>query len=228
LDLRQINYMYNIIHRLFQHLFIIAILHLHIVSKGKVIVIEGVDKAGKRTQSRLLLDALKVLGKICVIIDLPDYTTPIGGEIRAFLDGKRDYPNELKHMLLSANRWEKKREIESMINNGTIVILNRYYQSNLVYGISNGLSVNWLLNLDKGLPKEDLVILLEVSPNISLERAIPEHRDAFEMNQTLLLEVHKNYRKLARKFKWRVVNGEESKEQVHRDIMNIIKKTLKV
>ena len=219
---------YNDIQKIFQHLFIVAYLQLYIVSKGKVIVIEGLDKAGKRTQSRLLLDALKVLGKICVIIDLPDYTTPIGVEIRAFLDGKRDYPNELKHMLLSANRWEKKREIESMINNGTIVILNRYYQSNLVYGISNGLSFSWLLNLDKGLPKEDLVILLEVNPSISLQRAIPEHRDAFEMNQTLLLEVHKNYRKLARKFKWRVVNGEKSKEQVHRDIMNIIKKTLKV
>jgi dTMP kinase len=197
------------------------------VSKGKVIVIEGTDKAGKRTQSRLLLDALKLLGKICVVIDFPDYTTPIGMEIRAFLDGKRDYPNELKHLLLSANRWEKKREIQSMIENGTIVILNRYYQSNLVYGISNGLSINWLLNLDKGLPKEDLVILLEVNPNTSFQRAIPEHRDAFEINQMLLSKVHENYRKLARKFKWKIVNGEKSKDQVHRDIMNIIKKTLK-
>src|SRR5918911_3743223 len=217
---------YNDIQKIFQHLFIVAYLQLYIVSKGKVIVIEGTDKAGKRTQSRLLLDALKVLGKICVVIDLPDYTTPIGAEIRAFLDGKRDYPNELKHMLLSANRWEKKREIESMIDNGTIVILNRYYQSNLVYGVSNGLSINWLLNLDRGLPKEDLVILLDVNPNISFQRAEPGCRDAFEINQTLLLEVYKNYRKLARKFKWKVVNGEKTKEQVHADIMNIIKRTL--
>ena len=216
-----------IIYKLFQHLFIVACLHLYIVGKGKVIVIEGMDKAGKTTQSRLLLGALKLLGKICVMVDLPDYTTPIGGEIRAFLDGKRDYPNELKHMLLSANRWEKKREIESMIDNGTIVILNRYYQSNLVYGISNGLSMNWLLNLDRGLPKEDLVILLDVNPNTSFQRAEAEYRDAFEMNQTLLLEVYKNYRKLARKFKWKIVNGEKSKEQVHGDIMNIIKRTLK-
>jgi dTMP kinase len=218
---------YNDIQKIFQHLFIVAYLQLYIVSKGKVIVIEGTDKAGKRTQSRLLLDALKVLGKICVVIDLPDYTTPIGAEIRAFLDGKRDYPNELKHMLLSANRWEKKREIESMIDNGTIVILNRYYHSNLVYGISNGLNINWLLNLDKGLPKEDLVILLDVSPNISFQRAVPEHRDSFEMNRILLLEVNKNYHKLARKFKWKIVNGEKSKEQVHDDIMKIIKRTLK-
>ena len=114
-----------------------------------------------------------------------------------------------------------------MIDNGTIVILNRYYQSNLVYGISNGLSMNWLLNLDRGLPKEDLVILLDVNPNTSFQRAEAEYRDAFEMNQTLLLEVYKNYRKFARKFKWKIVNGEKTKEQVHGDIMNIIKRTLK-
>src|ERR687885_801811 len=208
-------------------MFLLSLVSLFIVVKGKIIVIEGTDKAGKGTQSRLLMDALKLSGKVCVIMDFPDYITPIGVEIRAFLDGKRDYPNELKHMLLSANRWEKKREIESMIDSGTIVILNRYYQSNLVYGISNGLSINWLLNLDKGLPKEDLVILLDVNPNISFQRAEPEYRDAFEMNRKLLLEVYKNYRKFARKFKWKIVNGEKTKERVHADIMNIIKRTLK-
>ena len=201
---------------------------MYLVSRGKVFVIEGIDKAGKSTQSRLLLDALKQLGKICVIIEFPDYTTKIGEEIRAFLDGKRDYPNELKHMLLSANRWEKKTEIESMIENGTIVILNRYYQSNLVYGLSNGLSLNWLLNLDRGLPKEDLVIILEVNPNTSFQRALSEDRDIFEMNRMLLSEVQKNYRKFARKFRWKIVNGEKGKEEVHRDMMNIVKKNLKV
>ena len=197
------------------------------MGKGKIIVIEGSDKAGKGTQSRLLLDALKLSGKVCVIIDFPDYTTPIGAEIRAFLDGKRNYPNELKHMLFSANRWEKKREIESMVNNGTIIIINRYYQSNLAYGISNGLNINWLLNLDKGLPKEDLVIVLEVSSKMSYQRTAAEYNDTFEKDQKLMVDVHKNYRVLARKFKWKIINGEKNREEVHQDIMKIIK-SLKV
>ena len=198
-----------------------------VMGKGKVIVIEGSDKAGKGTQSRLLVDALKLSGKVCVIIDFPDYTTPIGAEIRAFLDGKRNYPNELKHMLFSANRWEKKREIESMVNNGTIIIINRYYQSNLAYGISNGLNINWLLNLDKGLPKEDLVIVLEVSSKMSYQRTAAEYNDTFEKDQKLMADVHKNYRVLARKFKWKIINGEKNREEVHQDIMKIIK-SLKV
>ena len=94
-----------------------------VARKGKIIVLEGTDKAGKTTQSRMLVEALKGAGKICVVVDFPDYTTPIGMEIRAFLDGKRDYPPEVKHLLFSANRWEKKEEIEAMLENDTIVIL---------------------------------------------------------------------------------------------------------
>ena len=198
------------------------------MGKGKIIVMEGTDKAGKGTQSRLLMAALKLSGKICAIMDFPDYSTPIGVEIRAFLQGKRDYPNELKHLLLSANRWEKKNEIESMINNGTIIIMNRYYQSNLVYGISHGLNISWLINLDKGLPKEDIVIVLEVSPKSSSQRMVNEQEDIFENDQELLAEVHKNYRKLAKQFKWKIIDGEKSKEHVHQGVMNIVRKTLKV
>ena len=191
--------------------------------RGRIIVIEGVDKAGKETQTRLLQESLKLSGRICVVMDFPDYNTPIGVEIKAFLEGNLEYPNELKHMLLSANRWERKSEIESMMEKGTIVIMNRYYQSNLVYGVSNGLNINWLANLDKGLPKEDVVIVLDVSPTVLTERSTGIDLDSFEKNQKLLLEVKKNYRKLAKQFKWKIINGEQSREKVHQEIMNILK-----
>ena len=198
--------------------------------KGKIIVIEGIDKAGKGTQSnllqsRLLINALKFSGNVCTIMDFPDYTTPIGQEIRAFLDGNRNYTLETKHVLMSANRWEKKKEIESLIENGTIIIMNRYYQSNLVYGVSHGLNLKWLLNLDKGLPKEDVVIVLEVNPNTSYQR-VPGNRDSFEIDQKLLTKVHKNYRKLAKQFNWKMINGERVTGEVHNEIMKIVRKVI--
>ena len=197
------------------------------LNNGKIIVVEGTDKAGKGTQSRLLLNALKISGIRCAKMDFPDYTTPIGQEIRAFLDGRRNYTMEVKHMLLSANRWEKKNEIERMIKKDTIIIMNRYYQSNIVYGVSHNLGLKWLLNLDKGLPKEDLAIVLEVNPNISYQRA-PRDRDTFEMDQKLLTKVHKNYRILAKQFNWKIIDGDRDSEQVHNEIMNIVKNILKV
>jgi dTMP kinase len=190
--------------------------------KGKIIALEGPDKAGKMTQSKLLVDSLRKSGRISVVMDFPDYSTPIGVEISAFLEDKRDYSNEVKHMLMSANRWERKREIESLVKTGTIVVINRYYHSNLVYGISNGLNIDWLLNLDKGLPKEDIAIVINISPSTVTLRT--EKLDLFERNEKLLLAVNKNYSKLAKQFSWKIISGDNSKEQVHQDILNLLKR----
>ena len=196
------------------------------MAKGKIIVLEGTDKAGKTTQSRMLAEAIKALGKVCVVVDFPDYTTPIGQEIRAFLDGRRDYPAEAKHLLFSANRWEKKKEIKSMVESGTVVVMNRYWQSNLIYGTANGMDASWLLRLDKGLPKEDLMMVILVKPGVSTKRA--ETLDAFESDRELASRAYRNYLKFAKKFKWKVIDGSKSREQVHQEIMKVVRKELKV
>ena len=192
--------------------------------KGKIIVFEGIDKAGKTTQAKLLE---KKLGGKCVRIDFPDYSTPVGKEIKQFLDGKRNYPDEVKMMLLSANRWEKKGEIEKIVSKGTTVIMNRYYQSNLVYGISKGLKLNWLLSLDKGLPKADLVIVIDIRPNTLVSRS-KNVVDTFEKDLELIRRVKKNYGILANRFNWRTVEGEKSVEEVHSQVLRIVRKFVKI
>ena len=195
--------------------------------KGRIVVIEGMDKAGKTTQSRVLVSALRNKGKLCASLDFPDYSTPIGREIKSFLDGKRDYPDETKLMLLSANRWERKETIDRMLSNGTILVMNRYYHSNLAYGVSKNLELDWLMTLDRGLPKEDLCIVLEIRPTISESRS--KHAgDLFENDKDLLKNVYKNYRKLAKLFNWKIINGERSKEEVSRDIINMVLKFVKI
>lgn len=192
--------------------------------KGKIIVFEGIDKAGKTTQAKLLE---KKLGSKCVRIDFPDYSTPVGKEIKQFLDGKRNYPDEVKMMLLSANRWEKKGEIEKMVSKGTTVIMNRYYQSNLVYGISKGLKLDWLLSLDKGMPKADLVIVIDIRPKTLVSRS-KNVVDTFEKDLELIRRVKKNYRVLANKFNWRIVEGEKSVDEVHGQVLRIVRKFVKI
>jgi dTMP kinase len=185
------------------------------------------DKAGKTTQSRVLVSGLRNKGKLCASLDFPDYSTPIGREIKSFLDGKRDYPDETKLMLLSANRWERKETIDRMLSNGTILVMNRYYHSNLAYGVSKNLELDWLMTLDRGLPKEDLCIVLEIRPTISESRS--KHAgDLFENDKDLLKNVYKNYRKLAKLFNWKIINGERSKEEVSRDILNMVLKFVKI
>ena len=109
------------------------------MSKGLIIVIEGIDKAGKGTQCNLLKEYFDNQNKENIVLDFPDYSTNIGKEIRAFLDGRRNFPYEVQHMLLSANRLEKKEQIKELLQKEFIIIMDRYYQSNIVYGFSRGL-----------------------------------------------------------------------------------------
>ena len=194
--------------------------------RGKIIVIEGIDKAGKTTQANLLLKKLK--GKKYVKFDFPDYSTPVGIEIKQFLDGKRDYSDEVKMMLLSANRWEKKSEIESIIGKGTTIIMNRYYQSNLVYGLSKGLKLKWLLALDEGLPKADLVVVIDIKTNTLVKRSRNDITDTFEQDLDLIRKVRRNYKMLANKFNWYIIDGEDTVNIVNVQVVELVRKIMKI
>jgi dTMP kinase len=192
---------------------------------GKLIVIEGLDKSGKTTQSRMLFNFYnKVYPGNVSLLSFPDYSTRIGREIKMFLEGGVKYNNEVKHMLLSANRWEKKPEIERLREKGNIVILNRYYQSNLAYGLANDMDFDWLVNLDYGLPKEDIVIVLDIDPVISLKRGFDNGfvLDEFEKNKGFLEKARKNYLDLAKRFGWIVMDSDYDENSLSESITNII------
>ena len=190
-----------------------------------IIVIEGGDQAGKKTQTELLLKALKKRKIKTTLFSFPDYTTPIGKEIAKYLDGKRKFPPQVIHCLLAANRWEKLNQILEAQEKYSVLIMNRYYQSNLVYGIANGLKSNWLENLDSGLPKPDLVILLDVSQKESFNRKKTK-RDKFEKNEEFLKKITRIYQTTAKKKRWNVVNASQPKDKVHQEILKIFSKKI--
>jgi len=77
-----------------------------------IVAIEGGDQAGKKTQSQMLANALKKRKLKTKVFSFPDYSTPIGKQIRRYLDGKTKFPPQVIHCLLAANRWEKLNEIK--------------------------------------------------------------------------------------------------------------------
>ncbi|MFB5606500.1 MAG: dTMP kinase [Candidatus Nitrosomaritimum yanchengensis] len=190
-----------------------------------IIVIEGGDQAGKKTQTELLFRALKKRKIKTTTFSFPDYTTPIGKEIAKYLGGKRRFPPQTIHCLLAANRWEKLNEITKAQSKNSVLIMNRYYQSNLVYGLANGMKQKWLENLDAGLPKADLVILLDVSQKESFHRK-KTNRDKFEKNKEFLKKISKIYRTMAKKKRWKIVDATKSKEEIHEEILEIFSKKL--
>jgi dTMP kinase len=192
-----------------------------------IIVIEGGDQAGKLTQSTLLEKALKKRKIKTKVFHFPDYKTPIGKEIRKYLDGKRKFPPQVIHCLLAANRWEKLNEILAAQEKNSVLIMNRYYHSNLVYGIANGMKQKWLENLDTGLPKADLVILLDVTQKESFHRQ-KTRRDKFEKNEEFLRKISKIYRATAKKKHWKIINASKSKQEIHDEILKTFSKKIKL
>jgi dTMP kinase len=192
-----------------------------------IIVIEGGDQAGKLTQSTLLEKALKKRKIKTKVFHFPDYKTPIGKEIRKYLDGKRKFPPQVIHCLLAANRWEKLNEISAAQEKNSVLIMNRYYHSNLVYGITNGMKQKWLENLDAGLPKADLVILLDVTQKESFRRQ-KTHRDKFEKNEEFLRKISKIYRITAKKKHWKIIDASKSKQEIHEEILKTFSKKIRL
>ena len=190
-----------------------------------IVAIEGSDQAGKKTQTAMLVRVLKAQKIKTAVFDFPDYSTIIGKEINHFLHGKREFPPEIIHYLYAANRWEKLEEIKKSAAKNSMLIMNRYYHSNLVYGIANGLKEKWLQSLDAGLPKADLVIVLDVSQSESFSRK-KSKRDKFEKNKDFSKKISQIYRRLAKKHKWKLIDASGTKQETHKEILKIVCKKI--
>ena len=173
---------------------------------GKLIVVEGIDQSGKQTQTQMLSRKIKAFGYHTSIWNFPDYATPLGHQLRFYLKGKTSFDFHAVHLLYAANKWEKAASISRAVNLGAVAIINRYTPSNLAYGIAHGLSLNWLESLEEGLPKPDLVLILDVSPRTSFKRK-RQLRDLHEKDLSYLLKVRGVYLRLARKYRWKVIDG---------------------
>jgi dTMP kinase len=192
-------------------------------NRGKLISIEGIDQSGKKTQTRLLAERLRLEGYPATIMSFPDYKTPVGRLLNAYLAGTKQFDHHAVHLLYAANKYERASDIKAKIQRGHYVIINRYTPSNLAYGMAHGLPLEWLITLEIGLPKSDAVFLLDVSPKISFGRK-ELGRDVHEGNVKYLTAVRRDYLRLARMYRWIVLDGEGDALAVSADIWKHVSK----
>lgn len=196
------------------------------VPGGYIIAIEGIDAVGKSTHSLRLSRWLRRKGVGTERMSFPDYGTPIGKEIKAFLSGRRAYPVELQHILFAANRWEKLQKIKSSLLAGEAIVVNRYTDSNLAYGKANGLDTAWLASLEDGLPKADLVIVLDASPRSLSSRRPGKSKDLYEKSSSLQDKAQKAYRELARKHGWCLIDADAPVRDVQASVAKTVREAL--
>lgn len=194
--------------------------------RGWLIAIEGIDQAGKRTQANLLAIKLRGTGNPASVWNFPDYTTPLGKQLRAYLKGSVSLDLHAVHLLYAANKWEVAEKLTRKIEAGQAVIVNRYTPSNLAYGVAHGLARDWLFALEAGLPKTDLVVVLDVSPRTSQLRK-QGGRDLHESNVTYLNNVRRTYLSLAKLYGWRVVDGQREVRKVEESVWTRVRAAIR-
>ncbi|XP_075883385.1 thymidylate kinase [Nelusetta ayraudi] len=133
--------------------------------RGALIVLEGVDKAGKTTQCNRLVQALQQSGRPAELMRFPERTTTIGQLISSYLQKKSDLEDHTVHLLFSANRWELAPLMKKKLEQGTTLVVDRYSFSGVAFTSAKpGFSVDWCKQPEVGLPKPDLVMFLKLSP----------------------------------------------------------------
>jgi len=191
---------------------------------GKIITLEGIEKSGKTTQAQMLSHYLRKERHLNTAhFDLPDYQTDVGKLIDKYLNYAEMPANpEVLHLLYAANRYEIRDVINFHLNDGYVVIMNRYYQSNLVYGYVNGLDTEWLSILDENMPRSDLTIILDAPVQITEKRGTHVNENRFGPAKEFIEKVREAFLSLAEKEKWKVIDATRSKEDIHRDIIRIV------
>ncbi|MGA6992065.1 MAG: dTMP kinase [Nitrososphaeraceae archaeon] len=193
------------------------------MTNGKIIVLEGLDKSGKTTQSKLLVDYISSATSLkAVQMNFPNYSTFSGIEIYRHLKGQTLYNPHALHVLFTLNRYEEKPVIERLIGDGSIVVMNRYYQSNIIYGLADGITRHeWLESLDREMPQANLIIILDISVEESMSRN--PNPDINEQDKYYLRKVRSYFIKYADTYGWKIVNaGNKSKEEIHREVVKIV------
>lgn len=140
-------------------------------TRGALIVLEGLDRVGKSTLARKLVEHLEKSKKPVTHCRFPDRTTPVGRMIDDFLTSSKRVDSHVMHLLFSANRWELAQHIKNTINQGKTVIVDRYSYSGIAYSSAKkGLTFQWCCEMEKGLPKPDLVVYLELPREAQYKR----------------------------------------------------------
>ncbi|MFC6090173.1 dTMP kinase [Saccharothrix lopnurensis] len=166
---------------------------------GKLVVIEGLDGAGKRTLAKALTDALDARGLRVATGAFPRYEQDVHAElVRDALHGRLGDLTDSVHgmaVLYALDRRAAADGIRADLRGHDVVLLDRYAASNAAYGAArlrqpaDGGFVEWLrtLEFDRfGLPVPDLQLLLRVPADVAADRAA--RREAEEARDRDLYE----------------------------------------
>lgn len=207
------------------------------LKKGKLYVIDGTDGSGKKTQVDLLIIKLNKQGYRTKYVDFPQYDKISASLVQAYLNGEFGKADEVKPEIASIffaiDRWSVSEEMKKALDQGTIVLANRYVSSNKGHQagkIKNKQKLDkflkWLDELEFEIfeiPRPDQVILLHVPCEVGQKLVdrkgyrnyIGGHkRDIHEKDTKHLKDAEKSYLSIGRHDGWKIIECVDKNNQL--------------
>ena len=145
------------------------------MNKGKFIVLEGVEGAGKSRQCSLLVDALNADGHAAVLTREPG-GAPLAEALRRLLLDPVYSPDAVTELYLysAARRDHLNKVVFPALADGKIVVCDRFTYSTLAYqGYGRGLDIDFIREVNRKTITPltvDLALFVDVSPEIGFAR----------------------------------------------------------
>ncbi|HBP43813.1 MAG TPA: thymidylate kinase [Clostridiales bacterium] len=195
--------------------------------KNKLIVIEGTDGCGKKTQTKLLNDRLVNMGINSIIQSFPNYDSPACAPVKMYLNGDFGdvtcFDAYQANSLYAVDRLCTMQKHKSHIANGGTIIFDRYVESTMLHQAA---LIDDISERDKfldyvndfefdtlKLPKPDLVIFLDVPVEVSKKLADARgefksgnKKDILESDVNHLYKAYNAGKYVANKYNWVIVN----------------------
>ena len=200
---------------------------------------EGIEGSGKTTHARHTIRFFKNKGHDCVITREPGGTR-IGEKIRAILLDplSKDMDPLTELLLYTADRAQHIKEyILPLLSDGKMVLCDRYYDATMAYqGFARGLDIGLIEKMHRLLfenLKPDITLLLDLSPEIGLERAWKQINNGNRTSEETRFEeerlsfhrrVRAGYLELSRlePERFRVIDASKKEDEVREEIIKIL------
>ncbi|PJE70133.1 hypothetical protein COU97_01290 [Candidatus Shapirobacteria bacterium CG10_big_fil_rev_8_21_14_0_10_48_15] len=188
--------------------------------QGKFIVLYGANNLGKSTQVRFLVQRLEQEGVPAKLLKYPIYDLePTGPQINAVLRKGVAMTDEGLQDLFARNRRDFEPILKEVLGRGIWVVAEDYTGTGVSWGVTHNIPLATMEEINKGLLKEDLAILLDGERfSAGIER---EHRHEAGSDWEKARQVHLE---LASRYGWEVVNANQTMERVSGAIWEIVRK----
>jgi len=189
--------------------------------RGIFICVEGLDGCGKTTQTKLLVGRLRKKGYNVTYTAEPS-RGKIGNFIKKYcLHGVKRVSSIVEALLFAADRFEHvEKEVIPALDEGKVVVSDRYVYSSLAYQGAAGLDLEWIEKINEHAIRPALALFIDVEPETVIQRLKP--RKSVMENLETQRNVRKVYVKFVEKGELVKIDGNKSKQEVADDILTVV------